>query len=327
MPQDPSTYQLTNDHAEAERRSKEWRDDDPFPGIPSALLSKEHIRDYVRVTGMLCPFYPDEEGRFKAASYEAWPIRFIHWNEAGQKIIDEVDKEHYKDRGYELKENSIAFMQIDCKIRLPHYIALRFNLSITHVHRGLLLGTGPLVDPGFSGNLLIPLHNLTSAPYRIRRGVIWIEFTKTSARSTPPPDFEARKRDVGYETYFERASGNNPIQSSIPLAVKDAQVAANQAKTDARRALRTNLFFASLGFLALLGIIIAAANFGISILRDASQVRQDTGQNTAETRRLSTEAESLRTELRDAERQIQELRQQFDELRAQRPSNQPSPTK
>ena len=147
MRQAVENYAITNDDEEAERRASDWRDLDPFgDNIPKALLSKEHIRDYVRVTGMLCPFFPDEDGRLKAASYEAWPSRFIRWNEAGQKLIDNVDIEDYKINGYELKENSITFMQIESKIRLPNYIALRFNLSITHVHRGLLLGTGPLVE-------------------------------------------------------------------------------------------------------------------------------------------------------------------------------------
>ena len=50
------------------------------------------------------------------------------------------------------------------------------------MHRGLLVGTGPLVDPGFRGKLLIPLHNLTLDAYEIRgdEGLIWVEFTKTS---------------------------------------------------------------------------------------------------------------------------------------------------
>lgn len=318
MPQDLANYQLTNDHAVAEERAREWRDRDPFGDtIPAALLSKDHIREYVRVTGMLCPFYPDESGRLKAASYEAWPIRFIRWNEDGQRIVHEISRNEYEINGYELKENSITFMQIESKIRLPNYIALRFNLSITHVHRGLLLGTGPLVDPGFSGDLLIPLHNLTSAPYRIRRGVIWFEFTKTSAISTPPPDFEKRKRDVGWETYFERASGNNPIQSSIPLAVRDAQLSASQAKADARKAARTNLFFASIGFLAILGMIIAAANFGVSVIRDVSQVSKEAGQNMAETRRLSTESDVMRKDLDETKRQLQEIQPRLQDLRQQ----------
>ena len=67
-----------------------------------------------------------------------------------------------EDGSFELPPNTISFIQIEPKIRLPDYIAIRFNLRITHVHRGLLLGTGPLIDPGFSGIPLIPLHDLTS---------------------------------------------------------------------------------------------------------------------------------------------------------------------
>ena len=334
MPLNPADYQFTNDDREAETRATDWRDDDPFPDVPRALLSQDHIRDYVRVTGMLCPFYATNEKRSKAASYEAWPTRFIYWNDLGHKIIDDIPPEEYQRNGYELKENSITFVQIDTKIRLPNYIALRFNLSITHVHRGLLLGTGPLVDPGFSGSLLIPLHNLTSAPYRLKNGIIWFEFTKTSGHSPPPADFERRKRDVGAETYFERASGNNPIQSSIPRAVKTAQDSASKAQADARRAARTNLFFASVGFLALLGIIIAAASFGLSVLRDANQVRQDTGQNIAETRQLNGENEALRNQLTVVERQLEEVRlslkdtrQQLEQLRTNQTSNPSQQTK
>jgi deoxycytidine triphosphate deaminase len=316
-------YVITNDDALAAERAARFRETDPFEReIPRALLSKDHIREYVRVTGMLCPFYPDEEHRLKAASYEAWPVRFIRWDEDGRKHIDEVSTQNYKKRGYELPANSITFVQIESKIRLPHYIALRFNLRITHVHRGLLLGTGPLVDPGFSGDLLIPLHNLTSEPYRIQDGVIWIEFTKMSSSSAPSTDFVNRKRDVSFETYFERANRNNPIQSSIHLAVKKAGVLAEQARADARKAVRTNRFFAGIGFLALLALILAAANFAVSVVRDANQAGRDASQAVAETHRLVNENSIIQKELDESKRQLQEMqarvsdiRQQVDQLR------------
>jgi hypothetical protein len=243
-----------------------------------------------------------------------------------KKIITEVDRKDYEIHGYELPANSITFVQIESKIRLPNYIALRFNLRITHVHRGLLLGTGPLVDPGFAGDLLIPLHNLTSEPYRIKAGVIWIEFTKTSARSIPHAEFETRKRHVSFETYFERASDNNPIQSSIPLAVNEAKTSAQQAKTDARKAVRANRFFATIGFLTILGIILGVANFAVSIVRDANQTGREVSQAVAEARRLAGENDALRKELDETKRQVQEvqatvsgLRRQVDQLRATRP--------
>lgn len=319
-------YQLTNDDKIAEQRAEEWKDKDPFEdGIPRALLSKEHIRNYVRVTGMLCPFYPADD-RLKSASYEAWPVRFIRWDANDRKSITEVitprEKREYEKNGYELPANSITFVQIESRIRLPNYIALRFNLRITHVHRGLLLGTGPLVDPGFDGDLLIPLHNLTSEPYRIKKGIIWIEFTKMSAISSPPEDFRKNKVRLTFEQYFEKASGNNPIQSSIPKAVQEAKTSAQQAKADARKAARTNLFFASLGFLAILGMIVTAANFAISLVEKTNVASKDASLASAATNRNETAVGTMQKELSEtrkalsaAESDIKELRQRLDQMK------------
>jgi deoxycytidine triphosphate deaminase len=226
---------LSDDEAAA--RAQKFKQIDPFPQIKPALLSAADIEDYARVTGMLFPFYPEPDS-LKPASYEARPGRkFVRWDNAGNRI----DTEIHKDGTYELPANSISFVQIEPKIRLPDYIAIRFNLRITHVHRGLLLGTGPLIDPGFSGIPLIPLHNLTSESYRLRgsEGLIWIEFTKTApeiVRNADPSylrrghfhPLEAHKTDRDINYYFQRANEGRAIRSSIPEAVENA--AANAAK-------------------------------------------------------------------------------------------------
>lgn len=168
---------------EAERRAGKYRHKDPFAKIDKALLSSEHIKAYVKQTGMVHPF-DDSDGRLKSASYEVNAgNQFIYWDKEGKKIVQEISKNGI----FTLPPNSISFVQIDIEFRLPQYIAVRFNLRITHVHRGILLGTGPLVDPGFHGNLLVPLHNLTSDPYTIQgdEGLIWMEFTKTSHKALP----------------------------------------------------------------------------------------------------------------------------------------------
>jgi hypothetical protein len=54
---------------EAERRSEKYRNKDPFPNIPPALLSSEHVKAYVREIGMIHPFNPADES-LKSASYE-----------------------------------------------------------------------------------------------------------------------------------------------------------------------------------------------------------------------------------------------------------------
>lgn len=257
---------------EAKERADFFRTVDPFPDIPPALLWEKHFIDYARVTAMLHPFFPkSEDGRVKSASYEAYAgSSFIRWTPDGRKIVEEIKPGQ---SSFILPKNSIGFIQIESTIRLPEYIALRFNLRITHVHRGLLLGTGPLVDPQFEGNLLIPLHNLTDQDYEIGKdeGLIWIEFTKTSRKMpcAPSPNqpantndkfvIESYKKNRPAEYYFEKANHNNPIRSSIGGVIADSQTTARNAERAARRAQRASSLFLTIGFLGVAALVASTA--------------------------------------------------------------------
>lgn len=168
---------LPRNDKEAEKRYRKYMRKDPYPGIDPALLNSADIFKYVAKTGMLHPFYVN---KLEGASYEvAMKGDVIWWDE------DNVEhKMELNDSGdtFELKPNSIAFITLEPEFRIPDYIALRFNLKIVHVYKGLLLGTGPLVDPGFVGRLSIPLHNLTANTYVFHGGdgIIQMEFTKLS---------------------------------------------------------------------------------------------------------------------------------------------------
>src|SRR5580704_15990350 len=85
----PPETDYANCPKEAERRSKKYRDVDPFPKIPRALLSSEHIKGYVRETGMIYPFGGDRDrDALKSASYEARAGgQFIYWDEDGKKFV------------------------------------------------------------------------------------------------------------------------------------------------------------------------------------------------------------------------------------------------
>ena len=265
----PQQYSFAKSHDEAEQRADKFKDKDPFPSIPRALLSSAEIHDYVQVTGMLYPFHDES---LNAASYEAHlGERFIMWDGAG----------NYKDRTMEkgkpctLPANSITFLQVEPKFRLPNYIALRFNLRITHVHRGLLLGTGPLIDPGFRGELLIPVHNLTSSDYDIdtEKALIWIESTKTTfcikpreEEPTKPRQFLEFPKDKRYlrpAVYLFKANRKEAIRSSIPLAIykssedaRAAQECATVANESAKKAESTIRF---IGISATVAIVVALA--------------------------------------------------------------------
>lgn len=159
--------------------------------------------------------------RLKPASYEI-PFRgeVYHWNEDNCKVTTRIEKPGDK---YELNKNSIAFVCLDTIFQVPEYIALRFNLRITHVHRGLLLGTGPLIDPGFAGRLLIPLHNLTNNSYvfNYEDGFIWVEFTKLNVPLAAKnytfmaAEFPEDKKRKNASYYFEKANNGNYIDSSV----------------------------------------------------------------------------------------------------------------
>jgi deoxycytidine triphosphate deaminase len=186
------------DDTEAEILLWKTRNEDPFPEIPPALLNSADIIDYVLATGMIAPFNPD---KVKTASYEVGVL-------GPYVLLDEFGQLHEgvlaKDEEFVLPRNSIVFMSAEPYFRLPDYIALRHNLKIKHVYKGLLVGTGPLIDPGFVGRLSLPLHNLTEHDYTIvgGEGMIWVEFTKLSPHESWNPKLKRGGKRVGSYTSF-----------------------------------------------------------------------------------------------------------------------------
>jgi deoxycytidine triphosphate deaminase len=226
--------------------------EDPFPKIPASLLSADDIDRYVRSTGLIAPYHRGgKNDRLKKAAYEGRIGNYAYkYNEHG-KLVPILTK----GKGLTVPANTIVFVETNLEFRLPDYIALRFNMAITHVHRGLLLGTGPLIDPGYWGKLCIPLHNLTNLPYEIpaNEGLIWVEFTKTT--STP-----SKGRDPVLSVAKAEEDPNNPgawnitkfiekaakqfgpeensvaIRSSIPLVAEEAAQKATLAADEASSA-------------------------------------------------------------------------------------------
>lgn len=251
---------------------------DPCREIPEALLSADHIIEYVKKTGMIAPFDSGnfERSPLKAASYESkigeFAYRFEKGNNYPETIYDGTQD------FLKVPANSIVFVESEAFFRLPPFIAVRFNLQINHVHRGLLLGTGPLVDPGFWGRLCIPLHNLTNEDYLIPKddGLIWIEFTKTSSNpkfGRPPSNTEFPAiKDFILKASKPRYPQDAPpiaIRSSIPDMVETANknsedaVSAAKASADAAKSMR-NWSFVGIAAGAISVFALAATVAGLS---------------------------------------------------------------
>jgi deoxycytidine triphosphate deaminase len=180
----PWTYQT--DYADslrkAQTRFRRALNHDPFPKIEGALLNSAHIAAYAREAGLIHKFDPR---MLKSATYPGHiGKRVYHWDpEKPEEVIYTTEFLDKTGDTFKIQKFSLVYVETEEIFLLPHYIAARFNLQIEFVHKGLLLGTGPLVDPGFAGPLLIPLHNYTANTYELARGqpLIWVEFTKTTA--------------------------------------------------------------------------------------------------------------------------------------------------
>ena len=232
------------------RKNQYYAYDPHSEDIAPALLNSADIKTYIDMGCIIAKDSFDSE-LLKPASYE---MRFLgklyDWtiNDEGQ--LKPRCREICPDKPTILYQNSITYLWMKEKLFLPEYIAARFNLHIRHVHKGLLLGTGPLVDPGFSGNLLIPLHNLTDNDYEIigGNGFIWVEFTKlthnefwrTRDKSSieRPPDlkmFPSVKDLDDPNPYFVKSgvTGLGGVQSAFRGALDKTKAAVEEAKQSA----------------------------------------------------------------------------------------------
>jgi deoxycytidine triphosphate deaminase len=259
---------------EAEKRFLANAVTDPFPEIPSALLNTSDLFNYVCVAGMIDPF--DEEN-LKTASYAiSIGNNATYWDGNGTKR-----EMHFSEGNtFTLPPNSIVFVDTKEKFRLPNYMALRFNLKIEHVHRGLLLGTGPIVDPGFTGRLLVPLHNLTTNEYELIAGdtFAWAEFTKISLHpkgnkkskevykkyklTEKKVEFPTRKKNRTESDYLSDAR-YGPIRSSIPDAMESAKKSAQEAKN----------FSAFISVAVVIAIATIIVSIGQLVMRQESELR------------------------------------------------------
>jgi len=304
----PNNSRFAQSDQEAEERFKKHgsEENDPFPSIFPALLNSADIEDYVSATGMIYPFDP-ANGKLKSASYEIDLLgKCLYWDDKGEPKSCELKK---GDK-FVLKKNSIAFVSPEAQFRIPDYIALRFNLRITHVHRGILLGTGPLIDPGFEGRLVIPLHNLTTNDYEFvgGEGLIWVEFTKlnprnkayrrdTSQRKGIYIGFPKDKKNLKMDYYLNKAAPHDSIRSSIPDAIRDA-------RDSARNALNTVKTITVTGLVSVLVVtwsLYDSYKQSASLVQDSTTYVRDARQEVED---LKNEVESLKKQIQNIERRL-----------------------
>ena len=313
---------------------KIYKSTDPFPWIGEALLNSADLLKYLLTVGIVDPF---KVSNLKGMTYQCSFSGEAHLFDPNTKKMEEINLSD--DGELVLPRNSITYLKIAEQFHVPEYMALRFNLSVSNAYKGLLLGTGPIIDPGFNGNLFIPLHNLTGNEYVIKKGasLIRVEFTKLSrhpvwnkgeAEVFPPIDPITKEtpaytvfsnslkdalRDTGKERFYTKENATS-VRSSIPDMIKksadeaeDAQKSATTAANEAKKARKTVKKWSIAGgittAIAVATVVITSVGIAISsysLVHDAH-----------------TRFDSITRELEACKQQISALTQELESTREQ----------
>lgn len=291
---------------------------DPEPEV-SGVLSADRIRAYnAAVGGIVHPF---EDSRVRTAGYELslGPL-FVR---AG--IVERLTPQQPY---LTVEPNSIVFVSVAEAITLPHWLAGQFDLRLMHIYAGVLLGSGPNVDPGFQGALSCPLHNISNQPLRLRLGdpFMKIIFLKaTGAQDVAPRALEeakARGRDgargyAGYDLELWCDNWREPILFQSPSLTVSSSVAGLARDLKRIGTIGTlALLAAGLAVAALLAVPMMYTDGRVDSEREAQVVRQSSfedavrrelGVSARQQPPLAEQVAGLRRHLNRLERQLVEV--------------------
>jgi len=154
---------------------KRWVDPDRSS---SGVLLSDRICYYANEIGLIEPF---TEARLAPASYDL-TLGAECWYSEHAKETGQAKRMLKPGESLVIPPNSIVFVCSAETLNIPFYLVGRFNLKLRFLHEGLLVGVGPQVDPGFTGQLSCPLHNVSSEKICLTcgEGFAVIEFQKTT---------------------------------------------------------------------------------------------------------------------------------------------------
>ncbi len=140
----------------------------------SGILLADRIFFYVHAARLIDPSDFQLDG-LRPASYD------VH---VGDHYYVEDKRYNLEDKGkFEIPSNGLAYIATKERFNIPYYIVAKYSLTVTQVYRGLLIDNGLQIDPGFCGQIHVPVHNFTDQPRSIIRGepFLSMDFTMTTA--------------------------------------------------------------------------------------------------------------------------------------------------
>lgn len=144
------------------------------------ILTDNQIREAYKERGIFID--PFEEGQLQPATYD------LRVGEQGattstKKIIN------IREVGFLLlKPGDFAIIAVFEKLHLTTRYVARFGLRSKYTRKGLIATTGPQIDPGYKGRLILGLTNLTpkSISLPFKDDLISVEFHKLEEDSSKP---------------------------------------------------------------------------------------------------------------------------------------------
>ena len=169
-----------------------------------------------------------------------------------------------------LPPNSLTFVTTVERFNLPRDIIARFNLKSKLVHKGLLLGTGPIVDPGFKSKIVIPLHNFSNIPLQLKynEGFISVEFTRTlnpDKDNIDGYDVKRVQNDSANTPVEEFFKNTKYVESSVYSALSQSERMVKRANTTVKR-------LTGIGIIAILALFIASWSLIDSVYDNSNTV-------------------------------------------------------
>lgn len=139
---------------------------------------------------------PFDEGQTQAASYDL---------RVGEKGATTSTKKlvNIKESGFLLLQpGDFGVLTILEELRLGPQYAARFGLRSKYARKGLIATTGPQIDPGYHGRLIIGITNLTPKPVSLpfKDDLVSVEFHRLEEPTQRPYDGPYQgKLDLGPE--------------------------------------------------------------------------------------------------------------------------------
>lgn len=227
--------------------------------LPPGMLTSPHIAYCFKKYHIIEDY---DLSCLRAATYDMRIGGSVLTWEKGKKVEFVLGKDEDANKNIrtkvDLRPNSLTFVTTVEKFNLPKDIIARFNLKSKWVHQGLLLGTGPIVDPELQARLLIPLHNFSSQNVTLNYGdeFISVEFTKTLNPDTvliidkdEIKYISNRNKIFDFDKYRQRIS-DKKVESSVSSTFDQYDETIIDYKKSLRR---TNI----VGVIAALGTLIA----------------------------------------------------------------------